>query len=520
MSKTMAVPMKNEGNQIGIKPLEIAAKVSTDVVEAPTSYVPFAPLIDIFLNLGQDIVTLDQKAEHNKRLGRYLTERLKFITDVSQLVSFGKFLHAGNIVKKYSDLSNTFDGYIESLYQAMNKTLVKNSDFKKAYEIKVIRADLVEMKKFMFAMSDGKTGSDENTFTDIKRIRELSLDDYEPKHESESCGKKIHCRWNNATLLEYAFKEIHGIDDEQTEKEISKSNDGLEYYLVTEWMENGNLQEYYGKHTLDWNKKFEFAIDICRGIAFLNSIEVREYSFNLTDNTTLNSASVLINSNHKAKIANFGLRDITRDIQISLENIGYIAPEKLEHGALLWEIAEEEIPYIRQGIDLQTIQDRVVKEKYREPFSSDAPKVWQDNAYTAMHHDPNFRPRVSKILTTLYDYHHKDEKKTSPMNEFEDDFIIDDSDDSFMTVDAAVEEHQKPDGDRQKAWECFNQFAEQGGITAKYWVAYYLYHCILPEHKDNRQENLQRAVNLFKETADCGKVEAQLRYGFCLWQGY
>ncbi|CAG8799173.1 29530_t:CDS:2, partial [Racocetra persica] len=233
----------------------------------------------------------------------------KFITDVSRLGSFGNYFQAGNIVQKYKDLSGRFDGYMASLNFAVSKATYKsvqnishnfgNVDLE--FELKSIKEDLAEMKKFMFDMSDGRTGPDENTFTDIKRIRELNvryqreqrkgtetsiepatflkLDEYEPKYESEPRSKTIHCRWSNALLLECAFKEIPQID-EQSEKEIgqqvailkelknseyiirfygiAKSSDGSKCYLVTDWMENGTLQEYYKTHTLDWNKKFEF----------------------------------------------------------------------------------------------------------------------------------------------------------------------------------------------------------------------------------------------------------------------
>ncbi|CAG8850586.1 16356_t:CDS:1, partial [Racocetra persica] len=65
----------------------------------------------------------------------------KLITDVSQLGSLGSLFQADNIVQKYNDLSNRFDGYMASLDLVMNKST------KKEYEIKVIRTDLAEMKK-------------------------------------------------------------------------------------------------------------------------------------------------------------------------------------------------------------------------------------------------------------------------------------------------------------------------------------------------------------------------------------
>ncbi|KAF0457459.1 kinase-like protein [Gigaspora margarita] len=632
-------PTKYEGNRFVLNQLEITVRALTSAVEASASYVPFAPLIEKFVKLGEDIVMLYKKAEHNKRLCNYLTKRVnsavalmndleirkqdnqkffmestnlqlikdfvkcmldirRFVADVSQLGIIGISHNSANIVQKYKDLSNRFDGYLTSLNVAINKEAISRNesqpfindnkddnisetinslnevtlsseDLELQYEIEVIKEDLLEMKKFMNDMSNSKPGSEDNIFTNIKRIRDLNvnyqrnlrkgteisivsqyilkLDDYEPKSDYPRRGELIHCRWSRASLSNYAFKEIYLLTDDQIKdfsqqiailKElenseyivrfygIALSSDKTNGYLVTEWMEKGNLREYYKNHKLDWNKKFEFAIDICQGIAFLNAVEILHHD--------IRGANILISHNHRAKIANFSLSRIVNkgngiDIRF-LENLRYMAPEKLEYrdkkrynvkceiyslGALLWEIAEEEIPYTRLGIDFPTIRERIVKEKYREPFSSDVPKVWQVTAYAAMNHDPDFRPTIAKIFSALYDYHHKDEKKEIlPVRD--DDFMLFDE---MMSVDQAIEEHQKPDGNKQKAWESFKYHAELGDIIAKYWVGYYLYHSILPEHKENRQENLQHAAILFKEAADHGKVEAQLRYGFCLWQG-
>ncbi|CAG8807923.1 20399_t:CDS:1, partial [Racocetra persica] len=116
----------------------------------------------IFIRLGEDIVMLYKKAEHNKHLRSYLTERANsavavikdleirkqdhfeffgeqtnlqliknfakrmldvrtFITNVSQLGSFGNFFEAGDIVQMYKDLSIRFDEYMNSLNHAMKK---------------------------------------------------------------------------------------------------------------------------------------------------------------------------------------------------------------------------------------------------------------------------------------------------------------------------------------------------------------------------------------------------------------
>ena len=48
------------------------------------------------------------------------------------------------------------------------------------------------------------------------------------------------------------------------------------YYLVTEWMEYGNLHEYYTmfRDYINLQTKIKFALDICRGVAYLHECKV------------------------------------------------------------------------------------------------------------------------------------------------------------------------------------------------------------------------------------------------------
>jgi TPR repeat protein len=62
--------------------------------------------------------------------------------------------------------------------------------------------------------------------------------------------------------------------------------------------------------------------------------------------------------------------------------------------------------------------------------------------------------------------------------------------------------------EHEKAWECFKFHAENGNAYAKYCMANYLW--------DGKyvQKNEEEATKLFKEAADKGVHEAQLRYAF------
>ncbi|PKK64409.1 kinase-like protein, partial [Rhizophagus irregularis] len=99
------------------------------------------------------------------------------------------------------------------------------------------------------------------------------------------------------------------------------AHEDSKFYLVTEWMEFGNLHEYYTdyREIIDWNTKIKFALDICRGVAYLHECKILHHD--------IQSTNILVNRDCKVKIANFGLSkkfsDITRNITHNLENIRY-----------------------------------------------------------------------------------------------------------------------------------------------------------------------------------------------------
>ena len=99
---------------------------------------------------------------------------------------------------------------------------------------------------------------------------------------------------------EFCFKEFsnnaysYPIDESQFEirrqvnilKELKRSDNIIrffgvaledsKYYLVTEWIEHGNLYEYYTRfrNNINWDIKFKMALDVCRGIAYLHGRKV------------------------------------------------------------------------------------------------------------------------------------------------------------------------------------------------------------------------------------------------------
>ncbi|CAG8598206.1 15559_t:CDS:2, partial [Dentiscutata heterogama] len=369
-----------------------------------------------------------------KEFLKCILEIRNFIKNISNLGGIAKYFQTNiDIIKKYKDLSNMFDQCMESLNFSISIRF--NKDLNK--EIQFIKKELMELKEIMRDMTGGIV--DKKAFLKINEIRELNdryqrelckkdnatitieplplldINQYELKYEYK-LRKNVHCRWNDKNLLEYAFKEIPSpsINEQQIIHEfyqeitilkklnsdhitkfygVAKSNDLSKYYLVTEWMENG--------------------------MAYLNAVNILH--------NDIRGKNILIDRNHKAKIANIVFKSnyTPCDGRVQLdffEKVRYMAPEKLEHGekqrynikceiyslgALLWEIAEEEIPYTKEKLDFPTILNRVVKDNYREPFSKNVPKVWQDIVNEALSYNPSFRPPISRIFRVLNDYLYK-----------------------------------------------------------------------------------------------------------------
>ncbi|CAB5386150.1 unnamed protein product [Rhizophagus irregularis] len=175
---------------------------------------------------------------------------------------------------------------------------------------------------------------------------------------------------------------------------------------------------------IDLKTKIKFALDICRGVAYLHECEILHRD--------IQSANVLVDGKHKVKMANFGLSrkfsDITRNILQNLENIRYMAPEKLavendnnnnndaqkkkvpydskceiySVGALLWEIAELKKPHydLDKSVLLVNIRKRV-SERYCLPFSNDVPTEWRTIVTRAMEYDSMWRINISEICREL-----------------------------------------------------------------------------------------------------------------------
>ncbi|PKC60139.1 kinase-like protein [Rhizophagus irregularis] len=378
---------------------------------------------------------------------------------------------------------------------------------------------------------------------------------------SEYCFKEVSN--NSSSSLNYSNTQIEIRRQVNILKELKNSNhiikffgvaqENSKFYLVTEWMDFGNLYEYYTNYreNMNWKTKIRFALDICRGVSYLNDCHILHHD--------IQSANILVNEDHKVKIANFGLSkkfsEFTRNISHNIENVRYMAPEKLliedesnnsqvnndikrkkvpydskceiySVGALLWEIAELKKPHsdIVNTEMLIRIRERV-RNKYREPLSDDVPEIWKYLVKRSMEHEPEWRLRISEICFNLYElskkYYDPIPKSPSYKSDEDENLIIDQPINSFsptiLSVEDAIREH-KSNGNKQLAWESFKYHSESNS-EAKYWLGYYYYYAEIPELQQLDQDERHKfALKIFRETADKGNPSAQLRYGMHLWK--
>lgn len=104
-------------------------------------------------------------------------------------------------------------------------------------------------------------------------------------------------------------------------------------YLIYEFVENGSLSSWLHDHVraraLDWRTRLRIALDIAHGLQY-----VHEHTWPRVVHKDIKSSNVLLDSNMRAKIANFGLAKtgcnaVTTHI---VGTQGYIAPEYLVDG--------------------------------------------------------------------------------------------------------------------------------------------------------------------------------------------
>ncbi|KAG9288684.1 hypothetical protein G9A89_004303 [Geosiphon pyriformis] len=513
-----------------------------------------------------------------------------FVEQVSQLKGLRKFFNAHDIEEQYKSLTQEFDDLmkvlnfattlqIQSLMERDNKSIKSDladlNDYLKKIEggiadgnqkisekLDIILAMHLAYQKEKLSESVIYLGRiDRNKLTDPESSEQITKGKVQKKYYMGKIEVAVKIRLLSGNKAEDEKKNI--MSQVAILKKLKDCPHIIHFYgvsedenallMVTGWAEFGTLTEYYKTYgPIEWLKRSEIATDIVRGLTFLHEVSILHHD--------IRSQNILIDQYHAAKIANFTLsrniHDVTLVIKQTLETVRYLAPENLENnqslyttkceifsfGILLWEIAQEQIPYGEKG-DIREIYEQVLK-AHSLPFSLNVPPDWQKISWEATRHDPKMRPSLTEMFTALHKLlklfkpqvsprpgimHTSNVSITSftlnpnipdPGNDDDLGIELDFAElSTVMPVEDAIKEYK--DGNKIDAFKAFEKHANFGNLLAKYWVGYCLYHDNISQNPpQEKKDRMEKAAKYFKEAADRGKITgAQFRYGYCLWNG-
>lgn len=180
------------------------------------------------------------------------------------------------------------------------------------------------------------------------------------------------------TALNEAIRtKMLGLDNDTVLKVIGTSLTDNALWVVTEYTDKGCLFDLLQGPKLSWGIVTTIALDIAEGLRFLREHDIVHGQ--------LNSTRVLITLDGRAKIGEFGFREVLerkREKHLVNVEIGYMAPEhladppvftpdgdKYSYGMICWEMVtrliagEHVIPYYSNEEDYSTETDTIIKKK-------------------------------------------------------------------------------------------------------------------------------------------------------------
>ncbi|CAG8681208.1 10971_t:CDS:2 [Funneliformis caledonium] len=345
------------------------------------------------------------------------------------------------------------------------------------------------------------------------------------------------------------------------------------------WAEKGNLRKLYERYDIDWPRKLKIALNICRGITFLHGCQILhhdircenilmtetsepkisnfKYSRALQDDTTnignitqivrwlapekMNSKKL---NQHISAASNPQSQpskkdDAKKDKNKDDDYVPYtIQCEIFSFGMLLWELAFQKFPY--KDWEISRIQEHVLKgerEMLHFPLSQygQIEKKFGNIIKAAWQQDPSLRPELNYLFNDLEQLSaplpilspgliakktseedikpiETKHRESSSYESFDlpstPDFDLDQIVMPMMKLEDGITAHKN--GDKKKAYECFKNHSEIGNKVAKYWLGYYYWEGYVVKKSPGK------GAELFKEAADKGVPDAQLRYAFAL----
>ncbi|RIA96647.1 kinase-like domain-containing protein [Glomus cerebriforme] len=513
--------------------------------------------------------------EYYKAFNRFiyvLKEIKEFAADISDIHGFRKYTKAYFVKEKFQKLTKDYDIAMKDLHFPI---AVSNEE-EREIENEALNEDLAEMSKYLD--KDILNSNEIDIIHDMVKHMKNHLDDNEPLYDvnkidskdltSPVRGKPDDKRGKDPNCIVrkiYKGQEVacKFLNDEKKKKMYSKTQRLFEilmksseckhilrFYgistiedrnvMVFEWAERGTLRQLYLREDLKWHDKIRIALEICRGLIFLQRADILHHDLKCENILITESLEPKIYNFELARYSNGNTTSLPIDLVAAKDIIPWLAPEKLinsryttqceifSFGMLLWELTFKKIPY--EGWKVEKIKDHVIiggRESIMFENSTSVNKKIKKIINDTWKQIPQERISFMKLLDMLeklYNFIRMSDnnslpdksldlnrsKETSGALELLDDDINPVIIKQAISLEEGIQAFKKKE--HQKAWECFEFHAGNNNIAAKYWKGRYLWEGYL----DDMQEREEEGKELLKEAADEGNSDAQLRYAFTL----
>ena len=198
-----------------------------------------------------------------------------------------------------------------------------------------------------------------------------------------------------------------------------------QWYLAMEFCEGGTLQSVLEKEQLSWLHRWQWALEITRGLAYLHGQGVLHRD--------LKAENILLDHYGRAKLADLGVAQVdallqdkeAHVVEIGLQDSKFIAPERLANptvsnkktdiyalGLVFWQLVTGKVPRRLQMLSEAEKQVWVTGQSVRESIPADCPEVFKNVILSCWQHDPQKRVSADRLLKNLQNLTKAQHKET------------------------------------------------------------------------------------------------------------
>ena len=181
-------------------------------------------------------------------------------------------------------------------------------------------------------------------------------------------------------------------------------------YIVMEFCEGGTLQNALTQKNISWSMRWQWALEITRGLAYLHDQGVLHRD--------LKAENMLLDRYGRAKLADLGVAQVdallqekeAKVVESGLQDKKFIAPENIDNpnlstkatdiyalGLVFWQLATGKIPRRLQTLSEPEKKAWLTGQGIREPIPDNCPEGFKALILQCWQHDPKKRGDVESL---------------------------------------------------------------------------------------------------------------------------